>query len=351
MPSTTPTRPGHHMDAEIGEQPSVWRRQLATGRPEIARVAAHIARRRPRFVQFVARGSSDHAALYGKYLVEVLLQQPAGMASPSTMTTYGSQPDLTDVLTVAVSQSGGSPDLTRALEISRRCGATTLAITNNAGSSLAGTAEFHLDIDAGAERAVAATKSYTAQLLILHLLVDHLRGGTGTGAEPLPDLAEQLTASQDRAADLAQRLRAAQHIVTTGRGYSSATAHEAALKLMETSYLAAQGFSGADLLHGPLAVIDAHVPVLAIATAGRAGDAMDPVLARIDEVGGEVFRIATSGNPRHSAPAFEIPPGAPEELVPLLEILPCQQLALNLALARGNDPDSPRGLNKITETL
>lgn len=349
MPTTTPTRPGHHMDAEITEQPAVWRRLLATGRPEIARVAAHIARRRPRFVQFLARGTSDHAALYAKYLVEILLQQPAGMASPSTMTTYGSQPDLDGVLTVAVSQSGGSPDLTRSLDVTRRCGATTLAITNNATSSLAETAEFHLDIDAGAERAVAATKSYTAQLLVLYLLVDHLRGATGTAAEPLPDLAEQLTTSPSPAVDLAQRLRTTQHVVTTGRGYSSATAHEAALKLMETSYLAAQAFSGADLLHGPLAMLDEHVAVLAIATAGRGGEAMTPVLDRIQDTNSVIARIATSGAAHD--PALVVPAGAPEELAPLLEILPCQQLALHLALARGNDPDAPRGLNKVTETL
>lgn len=351
MPTTTPNRAGHHMDAEITEQPSVWRRLLTTGRPEIAQVATHIARRRPRFVQFLARGTSDHAALYAKYLVEIVLQQPAGLASPSTMTTYGSQPDLEDVLTVAVSQSGGSPDLTRGLEIARHCGATTLAITNNTDSSLAQAAEFHLDIDAGVERAVAATKSYTAQLLTLYLLIDHLRGGTGTTAEPLPDLAEQLTASHSQAVDLAQRFRTTQHIVTTGRGYSLATAHEAGLKLMETSYLAAQAFSGADLLHGPLAMIDEHVPVLAIATAGRGGDAMAPVLARLDETSSEVSRIATSGTTQHPEAALTVPAGAPEELSPLLEILPCQQLALHLALARGNDPDSPRGLNKITETL
>lgn len=351
MTTTTPERPGHHMDTEIMEQPSVWRRLLADGRPEITRVATHIAGRAPRFVQFLARGTSDHAALYGKYLVEIVLGQPAGLASPSTMTTYGSEPDLEGVLTVAVSQSGGSPDLLHTLEIARRRGATTLAVTNDSASPLAHAAELHLDIHAGVERAVAATKSYTAQLLALYLLVDHLRGGTGAAADPLPDLADQLTTSDQHVADLAQRLRTTQRLVTTGRGYSSATAHEAALKLMETSYLAAQAFSGADLLHGPMAMIDEHVPVLAIATAGRGGEAMAPVLARLDETGSDVCRIATSGTTQHPEPAITLPAGVPEELSPLLEILPCQQLALQLALARGNDPDTPRGLNKITETL
>ncbi len=349
--TTSHAHPGHRMAAEIADQPSVWRQLLTTTRPEIAGIAAHIAHRRPRFVRFLARGTSDHAALYAKYLVEILLQLPAGLVSPSTTTTYGSEPNLDDVLTVGISQSGGSPDLVHTLEVARRRGAMTLAVTNDPTSPLARAAELHIDIHAGAERAVAATKSYTAQLLVLYLLVDHLRGGTGSAAEPLPDLAEDLTAHDGRAADLAHGLRSTQRIVTTARGYSLANAHEAALKLMETSYLAAQAFSGADLLHGPLAMIDDRVPVLAITAAGHGGEAMGPVLTRLRETGSEVCRIATDGSTEHGNAALTLPRGAPEELSPLLEIIPCQQLALHLALARGNDPDAPRGLRKITETL
>lgn len=260
--------PGHRMRSEISEQPAVWQRLLSEGREPIVEAARRVIARRPRFVLFVARGTSDNAALYAKYLVEILHSLPAGLVSPSTMTAYGARPDLRDVLMVGVSQSGGSPDLVQSLQVARAQGATTLAVTNNPGSPLATSAEIHLDILAGPERAVAATKSYTAQLLTLYLLFDAMRGGTGAAAVALPDHGQALLAREQQVADIAQRYRFADRLVCTGRGYSSATASEAALKLMETSYISAQAFSGADLMHGPLAMIDPQVPVLAIMAEG-----------------------------------------------------------------------------------
>jgi glucosamine--fructose-6-phosphate aminotransferase (isomerizing) len=301
-------------------------------------------------VVFAARGTSDHAALYAKYLVEVILQLPAGLASPSTISAYGARPDLRDVLVFAVSQSGGSPDLIRYLEVARAQGALTVAVTNNAQSDLAGVAETHLDILAGPERAVAATKSYTAELLALYLLLDKLRGGTRT-ADALPDLGNQLLAQDDQIAAQAQRYRFAQRLVTTARGYSYPTAREAALKLMETSYLSAQAFSGADLMHGPLAVVDTQVPVLAVVADGPGGHAMHPVLERLIDVRADVYTVGTKDAVSKSTGGLVLPAGVPEEVSPILEILPFQQLALHLAVARGGNPDAPRGLRKVTETL
>jgi len=350
-PSATSTPPGHLMAAEITEQPAVWRRLLGEGIEQIEAAAWHLARRPPRFVLFVARGTSDHAALYAKYLVEIVHQLPAGLVSPSTMTTYRARPDLRDVLMVAVSQSGGSPDLVQSLEVARAQGALTLAVTNSPSSALAHTAELHLDVLAGPERAVAATKSYTAQLLALYLLLDRVRGGDGAAAARLPELGEQLLAGEEQVAAIAQRYRFAQRLVTTGRGYSYPTAREAALKLMETSYLSAQAFSGADLLHGPLAMIDPQVPVLAVMSDGLGGQAMRQVLPRLEEVGADVFCVGSPQAVARSAAGVPLPGGVAEELSPLLEILPFQQLALHLAVARGGDPDAPRGLRKVTETL
>ena len=167
--------PAALMSAEIAEQPAVWRRLLASGQFDSA--AEQLRRRRPRMVLLAARGTSDHAALYAKYLVEVTHQLPAGLVSPSTMTAYGARPDLRDVLVFGISQSGGSPDLVQSLEVARAQGALTVAVTNNAGSELARVAEVHVDVLAGPERAVAATKSYTAQLLALYLLLHRVRGG------------------------------------------------------------------------------------------------------------------------------------------------------------------------------
>ena len=160
-----PRDPGHVMRAEIAEQPDVLARVLDLGLAPAREAAAVVRGRRPRFVLFAARGTSDHAALFAKYLVEVRLGIPAGLASPSTMTAYGARPDLRDVLVVAVSQSGGSPDLVETAAASRACGATVLAVTNAPESDLARVADLHLDVHAGPELAVAATKSYTAELL------------------------------------------------------------------------------------------------------------------------------------------------------------------------------------------
>ncbi|MCV7159912.1 SIS domain-containing protein [Mycolicibacterium brisbanense] len=336
------------MAAEIAEQPQVWRRLLTEGLDPIRAAADQITKAAPRFAQLVARGTSDHAALYAKYLIEIKHGLPAGLVSPSTVTVYGAQPDLRDVLYIAVSQSGGSPDLVRSVEVARAQGALTVAVTNNAESDLAAAAELHIDVLAGSERSVAATKSYTAELLALRLL---LTGGDGRGAEALPELGEAVLAAGEQVRDVAQRYRFAQRLITTARGYSYPTAREAALKLMETSYLSAQAFSGADLLHGPLATVDPQVPVLAIVPDGAGGQAMLPVLERLAERHADVFGVGAPAALGGLAGGIALPAGVPDELSPLLEILPLQQLALHLALARGGDPDQPRGLRKVTETL
>jgi glucosamine--fructose-6-phosphate aminotransferase (isomerizing) len=341
--------PGALMDAEILEQPAVWRRLLEAG--QFDNVAEAIRRHAPRMVLLAARGTSDHAALYGKYLVEVTHQLPAGLVSPSTMTAYGAKPDLRDVLMFAISQSGGSPDLISSLEVARAQGALTVAVTNNPDSELAGVAELHVDVRAGREVAVAATKSYTAQLLALYLLLDRVRGGNGSAATPLPDLGDEVLAKEAEIASLAQRYRFASRLVSTARGYSYPTAREAALKLMETSYLSAQAFSGADLMHGPLAMLDAQVPVLAAVADGPGGHAMRTVLTRLAESPVDVFTVGTAAAVAESTSGVVLPGQLPEELAPMLEILPFQQLAMHLAVARGENPDTPRGLHKVTETL
>lgn len=340
--------PGALMRAEIDEQPDVWRRLLRSG--QFTDPAARIRARRPRMVLLAARGTSDHAALYAKYLVEVVHELPAGLVSPSTMTAYGAKPDLRDVLMVGISQSGGSPDLVRSLEVARAQGALTVAVTNVAGSDLDDVAEVHVDILAGPEQAVAATKSYTAQLLAIYLLLAAVRGGAGIRPD-LPELGEQVLQADATLAAQAQRYRFAQRLLTTARGYSYPTAREAALKLMETSYLSAQAFSGADLMHGPLAIVDAQVPVLAVVADGPGGRAMRPVLPRLRDAGADVFTVGTAEAVGESTGGVVLPAGVPEELSPLLEILPFQQLAMHLAVGRGQDPDAPRGLRKVTETL
>ena len=349
------TQRGVGMAADIAEQPEVFARLLDPARAaEIAAVAKVIAERRPRHVVFTARGTSDHAALYGAYLTEIRLGIPAGLASPSAVTVYGARPNLDGALVVGVSQSGGSADLVEVVRAARETGALTLAVTNNPGSDLAAAAELHVDVAAGHERAVAATKTYTAELLALLMLIEGVRAGDGTlpaderaALDALPDLAAGLL-DDSAPGEVAGRYRFAARVVTTGRGYAYPTAREAALKLMETSYLPALAFSGADLLHGPLAMTAPDVPVLAVVGDGPAGAAMREVLMRLDERRADVVAIGPSAidgiSLRMATPAVD------ERHAPLLDILPLQRLALAVALGRGEDPDAPRGLNKVTIT-
>src|SRR5579859_3189725 len=298
------TERGAGMAADIAEQPDGYERLLtAEHTTAIAEVAAKIADWRPRHVVFTARGTSDHAALYGAYLTEIRLGIPAGLASPSVVTLYGGKPDLAGALVVGVSQSGGSADLVEVIKQARASGAHTLAVTNNPEFPLAEAAELHVDVTAGHERAVAATKTYTAELFALLLLVEGIRAGNGqvTGDErlalaELPGLAAKVL-EDPTPVELAPRYRFAARVVTTGRGYAYPTARETALKLMETSYLAALAFSGADLLHGPLAMTDPDVPVLAVVGEGPGGTAMREVVARLGERRADVVTVGASDVP------------------------------------------------------
>lgn len=347
----TTAQPGRIMAGEMAEQPEVLRRVLAHGAPEIRRVAEAIAARSPRFVLLTARGTSDNAALYAKYLLEIQLGLPCGLTSMSTTTAYEAKPDLTDVLVITVSQSGGSPDLVASTRAAREAGAITLAVTNNPDSPLAGVSEYHIDVQAGPEKALPATKTYTASLLALYLFVEGMRGGRGEAAMVLPELAEQILARQDEVKALAQRYRFAERMVLTSRGFGYPSAKEAALKLMETSYIPALSYSGADLLHGPLAMVDNVSPVIAIVTDGRGGEALQPVLDRLRDRGADLVVIGPKAQVDAAAAGFVLPTaGVAEEVQPILEILPLQLLAYEVTIARGQDPDAPRSLAKVTET-
>jgi glucosamine--fructose-6-phosphate aminotransferase (isomerizing) len=345
-------QPGRIMSGEMAEQPGVLRRILEEGAPAIRATARAVAARSPRFVLLTARGTSDHAALYAKYLLEIRLGLPCGLTSMSTTTAYGAKPDLTDVLVITVSQSGGSPDLVASTRAAREAGAVTLAVTNNADSPLAAVSEHHVDILAGPEKALPATKTYTASLLALYLFVEGLRGDDGAGAaRAVPGLAARVLDRRPEVHSLAGRYRFAERMVITSRGYGYPTAKEAALKLMETSYIPALAYSGADLLHGPLAMVDNISPVIAVVPDGKGGAALQPVLDRLRGRGADLVVIGPRPQVEAASAGFVLPTeGLPEELQPILEILPLQLLAHEVAIARGQDPDAPRALAKVTET-
>lgn len=346
---TEQEQPGAIMQREVNEQPAALARLLDSELQNIHKVADQIKAKNPRFVMLNARGTSDHAAQYFKYLVEITMGIPVGLSSPSVFTAYDVTPKYDDVVWVSVSQSGGSPDLVEATEKARSAGALTIAVTNATDSPLAHASELNIDVLAGPEKAVAATKSFTNQLLALYLLGDAWNGGDGSAAQAVPGYAQQVVDAKDATA-VAGRYRFAEKMITTGRGYAYPIAREGALKLMETTYLAAQPFSSADLMHGPMAMVDPGHPVVAVVPQGIGGEAIQPVLDRLKENNADVLVVGDEARAGDAAAFIPLPQGMPEEISPIIQIIPLQQLAHDIAVQRGNNPDAPRGLRKVTET-
>jgi glucosamine--fructose-6-phosphate aminotransferase (isomerizing) len=337
------------MYREIHEQPEILATILEEEWETVARAARTLRSRGFRFAMLAARGTSDNAALYAKYLFEIRLGVPVSLASPSAFTLYGSEMNLENVLVIGISQSGESKDVLEVLRRSRQLGAITLSVTNDESSSLASAADVHLWLRAGNEKSVAATKTYTAELLLLYLLIAALET-----SEPEPEvqqLPEQARQVLEVAWEGVERYRYANYMTVASRGYNFATAKEAALKLMETTYTVTEAFSEADLRHGPMAMIGRDFPVVLIVPPGRAYQSMDSLAKSLASRGAELAVIG--GDPdlvSEAAAGFLVPVSCPEELSPILYALPAQLLAHSVAELRGLDPDSPRGLSKVTET-
>jgi glucosamine--fructose-6-phosphate aminotransferase (isomerizing) len=339
------------MRLEIDEQPVAVARTIAALRdlvPEIRSVAKDT-----RQVLFIARGSSDNAAVYGQYLCTVRGGRLATLASPSIATAYGARLDLSGVLAVAVSQSGATGEIIETLTWARDCGARTMCVTNVVGSPLAEVAEVALVTEAGPEVAVPATKTHTTQLAALATLGLALPGDDAPlrELEAVPEAIQAMLATADAAARLAERLTYVAHLVVSGRGYAFSTALELALKLKEACYVTAVGLSYADLLHGPIAVVDHDTPALLVAAGdGPVLPGMSSLAGRVRAAGADVYGIG--GDEGFAADCRMALPGPelPEHLAPLALVVPGQLLVEALARAKGIDPDRPRGLRKVTQT-
>ncbi len=339
---------------EISEQPETLRRLLDTQMEQVERIAAALGQRDVDYVFLAARGTSDHAGLYAKYLWGALNRLPMALAAPSLFSLYDRPPALKQALVVGISQSGQSPDIVGVVAAGRRQGAPTLAITNDATSPLAQAAEFVIDICAGAERAVAATKTYTAQLMAIAMLSVAL-GQDEERTEQLhrvPELAQQALALDETIERVAERYRYMERCVVLGRGYNYATAFEWALKLKELTYMVAEPYSSADFQHGPIAIVGQGFPVLAVAPAGAVHDDMLALLRRLSEkqraellvISNEEDVLATAHTP------LRLPRDIPEWLSPLVSIIPAQLFCYHLTRAKGYSTESPRGLSKVTLT-
>ena len=340
------------MRAEIGEQPAA----VAATLDALLPLAGEIERlgRDCRQVLFIARGSSDNAAVYGQYLCSTRGGRLGVLASPSVATAYRAEVPLEGVLAVAVSQSGQTEEIVATQAWARACGARTVAVTNREGSALALEADLALVTKAGEELAVPATKTFTTQLAALAVLGLAL-GGDRDGLEELgsaPDAIGRALEGASAAEALAERLTYVQQLVVSARGYAYAVARELALKLEEACYVTALGLSYADLEHGPIAVVDADTPALLIA-AGRDEAMLGPMTTlarRCRDEGGHVYGIG--GDPAFAAACLSALPEAalPACLSPLTLVVPGQLLVEALARAKGIDPDAPRGLRKVTQT-
>jgi len=349
----TPGTPRTLLDREIDEQPEAVARLLDREDDAVARVAAALRRAGVRTVTIAARGSSDNAARYAQYLLGVRHRLPVGLAAPSLVTRYGAPPRLHGGLAVGLSQSGRSPDIVAVLEAARADGSPTLAITNDTSSPLAGVADHVVALHAGAERSVAATKTYVTSLAALALLSAHLGGGGDlvAGLRAVPDLLARAIAGARAAVDALADPAPLASTLTVGRGYNYATAFEVALKIRELTGGGAVAYSSADLLHGPVASVGPGSPVLLVAPTGVVSADLAELAGSLRDRGARLAVIAD--DPALLAAADDplpLPPGTPEELSPLVAVVPGQLLAARLAAAAGIDVDRPLGLAKVTET-
>jgi glutamine---fructose-6-phosphate transaminase (isomerizing) len=339
-----------YMRTEIGQQPAALRATIGALLPRAAEATA--LARDTRQVLFIARGTSDNAAVYGSYLIQAYAGRLATLASPSIATAYRSRVDLSGVLAVALSQSGKTEEIVETMAWASDCGAATLAITNGAASPLAETADVAFVTEAGTERAVPATKTFTTQLAALAILAIGLGADLDPGElRAAPDEIEALLAGPGELDPIVTELAGDHGVVVSGRGLAYAAALELALKLKEACYLHAMGLSYADLLHGPMAVVDAQTPaILLAADSGPTLHGTVELASRVTSAGARAYGIG-GGDLLAAACTRALPgPRLPEWLAPLGLIVPGQLLTEALSRRLGLDPDHPRGLSKVTQT-
>ena len=341
-----------HFRDEIAEQPEVASRLLAQSHDAVAAIGARIREVRPRGYVIAARGSSDHAALYAKYLFGVRNRALVALAAPSLFTHYAKPPHLEGQCVIGISQSGASPDVVTVLEEARRQGALTVAISNTLESPLGKAAEFVLALGAGPERSVPASKTYTASLLALALIsqaVDEDRAFEAALSMVPHAMARAL--EMDSAVEKLVAHLIGTRAIVLGRGFNFSTAEELALKLMETSYVMARAWSVADFEHGPIAVVEAGIPIVVVDGGGAVESSMGSIRERVSAKGCPVVRLV-DGKSSDVDPltTVQVASGLPEELTPLSLAVLAQLLAHHVAVARGFDPDSPREIRKVTRT-
>ena len=341
------------MLTEIHEQPDWVSRALDSERGNAANLATAIRENDIQFVVIAARGTSDNAATYAKYLFEIVAGLPVSLAAPSVYTLYDARPRLSNTLVIGISQSGQGTDVVQVLSSARAAGALTACITNDSASPITRVSDHVLLCHAGPEKSVAATKTYTTALAVVAIIVAVLadRRDMLDELNDAPKRMKDALAMGETIQVAVERFRYMEECAVLARGINQATALEAALKITETSYVVAKSYSGADFLHGPIALVEAGFPCILYAPEGRAYPSMLELALKIKERRGEMVIVSRDqGILDLAATPLAVPTPVGELTSPLSYIIPGQLFAYYLALTRGEDPDKPRGLSKVTRT-
>jgi glucosamine--fructose-6-phosphate aminotransferase (isomerizing) len=338
---------------EIAEQPDALERTIKEERGKISKLASTLKARDVKFIVLVARGSSDNAALFGRYLLEITTGIPVSLSAPSVHTIYRAKLRLDHALVVGVSQSGEGEDINIVLENARAGGAYTVGITNEPNSSMNRLVDEALLTHGGKERSVAATRTFTGQMLLFYMLAAELSASPPKlSYEAIPGFVDRALEQKAAILELVQRYVFMENCVVVGRGLAYANAYELALKLMETCYVVAERFSSADFLHGPLAMVERHFPVILFAPPGVMLPGVKSLIERLNELHADTLAITSDLDAASSCTRSIIMPKEIDEfLAPIPYIVPGQLFAALLAEAKGLNPDSPRSLSKVTRTL
>lgn len=336
---------------EIQQQPEVLSFALTVNAPVVAEIAEWLSQQEYSYALLAARGTSDNAARYAQYLWGHQNRLSVALAAPSLFGPLLGPPNLAHALVVGISQSGESPDLVAVVAEGRRQGRPTLAITNNRDSPLAQVADRVLELRAGTELAVAATKTYTTELVAIAQLSAAISKDVemSRSLDLVPGLVDRVVGVSEPIRTAAAAMKMVDRCVVLGRGYHQATAFEWALKMAELTYVVAQPFSTADFRHGPLAMVEPGFAVMAVSTVGPLHAEVTGVLTEVLARGAEV--VAITDDPECPAKHSILLPASPDWLSPIVSIVAAQTFTYNLAIAKGLDPDKPRGLQKVTKTL
>ncbi|HKQ04484.1 MAG TPA: SIS domain-containing protein [Blastocatellia bacterium] len=338
---------------EIAEQPAALRRTIEQERDKVARLGAHLRGRDIDLIVLVARGSSDNAALFGRYLLELTTGIPVSLAAPSVYTLYGAKLRLSRALVIGVSQSGEGEDINLVLEAARAGGACTVGITNEAGSAMVNLVDETLLMHGGRERSVAATKTFTGQMMLFYMLAAALADAQGElRYEAVPDYVAGALDHREAIRQLVERYVFMENCVVVGRGLLYANAYELALKLMETCYVVAERFSSADFFHGPLAVVERHFPTILFSQPGATRRGVKELIERLSDLRADTLVISDDEElAGMGTRSIRMPAEIEELLAPIPYMVPAQLFAALLADAKGLNPDMPRSLSKVTRTV